>query len=69
MKLSTLTLSLIILVSDLLILIQMSILVADESSGSWFAWANSVFAQTILDIAGRKPHLLFGKGAEPYVLG
>ncbi|KAI4188930.1 MAG: hypothetical protein L6R41_001816 [Letrouitia leprolyta] len=36
---------------------------------SWFAWANSVFAQTILDIAGRKPHLLFGKGAEPYVLG
>ncbi|KAL8709952.1 MAG: hypothetical protein Q9220_005402 [cf. Caloplaca sp. 1 TL-2023] len=35
---------------------------------SWFAWANSVFAQTILDIASRKPHLLFGKGAEPYVI-
>ncbi|KAF2873434.1 hypothetical protein BDV95DRAFT_592803 [Massariosphaeria phaeospora] len=36
---------------------------------SWFAWANSVFAQTILDVAKRKPHLLFGEGAEPYVLG
>ncbi|KAJ8105441.1 hypothetical protein OPT61_g10176 [Boeremia exigua] len=35
----------------------------------WFAWANSVFAQTILDLAKRKPHLLFGKGAEPYTLG
>lgn len=31
---------------------------------SWFAWANSVFAQTILDIARRKPHLIFGEGAE-----
>ena len=36
---------------------------------SWFAWANSVYAQTILDIARRKPHLLFGKGAEPFVMG
>ncbi|KAF2829233.1 hypothetical protein CC86DRAFT_368285 [Ophiobolus disseminans] len=35
---------------------------------SWFAWANSVFAQTVLDLAQRKPHLLFGKGAEAYVL-
>jgi hypothetical protein len=36
------------------------------ASGTWFAWANSVFAQTILDVAKRKPHLLFGKGAKPY---
>jgi len=35
---------------------------------SWFAWANSVFAQTVLDLAQRKPYLLFGKGAEAYVL-
>ncbi|OAL04161.1 hypothetical protein IQ06DRAFT_215680 [Phaeosphaeriaceae sp. SRC1lsM3a] len=35
---------------------------------SWFAWANSVYAQTILDLAQRKPHLVFGKGAEAYTL-
>ena len=35
---------------------------------SWFAWANSVFAQTILDVAIRKPYLLFGEGAHPYHL-
>lgn len=35
---------------------------------SWFAWANSVFAQTILDIAKRKPHLIFGEGAAAYVV-
>ncbi|PHH78156.1 hypothetical protein CDD80_7330 [Ophiocordyceps camponoti-rufipedis] len=33
---------------------------------SWFAWANGVFAMTILDVAKRKPHLIFGAGAEPY---
>lgn len=32
----------------------------------WFAWANSVFAQTILNLAERKPHLLFGHGSKPY---
>ncbi|KAI0516867.1 hypothetical protein F5B22DRAFT_646601 [Xylaria bambusicola] len=26
---------------------------------SWFAWANGVFASTMLDIAKRKPHLIF----------
>ncbi|KAI9797665.1 MAG: hypothetical protein M1825_005724 [Sarcosagium campestre] len=35
---------------------------------SWFAWANSVFAQTILDLARRKPHLIFGPGAKPYII-
>lgn len=35
---------------------------------SWFAWANSVFAQTIIDLAKRKPHLIFGEGASPYTI-
>jgi meiotically up-regulated gene 157 (Mug157) protein len=34
----------------------------------WFAWANSVFAQTILDVAERMPEVLFGVGAEAYVI-
>jgi meiotically up-regulated gene 157 (Mug157) protein len=42
--------------------------VSSDYTRSWFAWANSVFAQTVLDLAKRKPHLLFGEGAEAYVL-
>lgn len=33
---------------------------------SWFAWANGVFAVTMLDLAKRKPHLIFGEGATAY---
>lgn len=41
---------------------------ASQYTRSWFAWANGVFAVTILDIAKRKPHLIFGEGASPYVV-
>lgn len=34
----------------------------------WFAWANAVFSHTILDLALRKPHLIFANNSS-YVLG
>jgi len=48
---------------------RISCVVDDLIIGPWFAWANSVFAQTILDLAERKPHLLFGENAKPYIIG
>ena len=34
----------------------------------WFAWANSYFAEMILDLAERKPSLIF-TNSTPYVIG
>lgn len=39
---------------------------AAQYTRSWFAWANGVFAVTMLDLAKRKPHLIFGEGAAAY---
>lgn len=56
--------------SSLLGLVHESINVNDinEYTRSWFAWANSVFAQMILKIAAEKPYIIFGDGAKPYIL-
>jgi uncharacterized protein len=58
----------LVLASSKLGLIHESIDVTHISqfTRSWFAWANGVFAVTMLDLAKRKPHLIFGKGAAPY---
>lgn len=57
--------------SSLLGLVHESINVNDieDYTRPWFAWANSVFAQTILKIAAERPYLIFGEGADPYVVG
>lgn len=34
----------------------------------WFAWANSYFAEMVLDLAERKPSLIF-KSGKPYKIG
>ncbi|KAL6306634.1 Six-hairpin glycosidase-like protein [Sparassis latifolia] len=34
----------------------------------WFAWANSYFSEMMLDLASRKPHLIFTDG-QPYIPG
>ena len=38
-------------------------------SRSWFAWANSVFAQCVLWLAETKPHLVFEDASQVYVVG
>ncbi|KAJ6119746.1 Six-hairpin glycosidase [Penicillium sp. IBT 18751x] len=56
--------------SSLLGLVHESINVTNIKSYTrpWFSWANSVFAETILKVAEERPHLIFGKDAEPYSL-
>lgn len=41
---------------------------SNEYTRSWFAWANSYWSEMILDLAQRKPHLLF-ENNEPYTPG
>ena len=41
----------------------------NQITRSWFAWANSVFAQTILHVAEKWPALLFDKGVGSYMVG
>ncbi|KAK7946306.1 uncharacterized protein PG986_010627 [Apiospora aurea] len=47
---------------------SVSIYNATDYSRPWFAWANSYFAEMLLDLAERKPGLIF-KEATPYVVG
>ncbi|KZT59039.1 glycoside hydrolase family 125 protein [Calocera cornea HHB12733] len=51
-------------------LIHESVNIFNQSDYSrpWFAWANSYFAEMILDIAERKPWLIFNS-SEPYIVG
>lgn len=51
-------------------LIHESINIYDTTSYTrpWFAWANSYFAEMVLDLASRKPHLIF-RDNQPYVPG
>jgi uncharacterized protein len=32
---------------------------------SWFAWANSIFAELILQLAQERPYLIFGDATRP----
>ncbi|KAH7110697.1 Six-hairpin glycosidase-like protein [Dactylonectria macrodidyma] len=41
---------------------------SSEFTRPWFAWANSYFAEMVLDLAERKPGLIF-KNDEPYEVG
>ncbi|KAK9473006.1 uncharacterized protein V1510DRAFT_377233 [Dipodascopsis tothii] len=38
----------------------------NDYTRSWFAWCNAEFAKTIMDLAQRKPHLVFGEKGESY---
>lgn len=51
-------------------LIHESVSIYDPKSFTrpWFAWANSFFAEMLLDLAERKPALIFADD-EPYVIG
>jgi len=55
--------------TDRLGLIHESINIYDYSyTRPWFAWANSYFAEMLLDLANRKPYLIFADD-QPYVPG
>ena len=41
---------------------------SSEFTRPWFAWANSYFAEMMLDLAERKPGLIF-KEDKPYMIG
>lgn len=47
---------------------SVSIYNATDFTRPWFAWANSYFAEMLLDLAERKPGLIFHDDV-PYVLG
>ncbi|KAK4150810.1 hypothetical protein C8A00DRAFT_17710 [Chaetomidium leptoderma] len=59
----------LVLTSSKLGLIHESVNVnyAHSFTRNWFAWANGVFAETILNLAKRKPHLIF-TDSRPYDL-
>lgn len=47
---------------------SVNVLRSSDYTRSWFAWANSVFAQTILWLGGSMPQLIFKEGFGPYRL-
>lgn len=52
---------------------SINVMIPDGSSYTrpWFSWANSEFGKTILDLAERKPHLIFKEAFKnkPYYIG
>ncbi|KAG8743921.1 hypothetical protein FRC10_011107 [Ceratobasidium sp. 414] len=45
-----------------------SVYSASDYTRPWFAWANSYFAEMMLDLAQRKPGLIFNS-SKPYIIG